>query len=284
MAEAMAARLRSLSRYLNGEIAIGLAVIGLVAFLILFKDLVQGHDPMQGDLFQRLKPPGTPGHWLGTDANGRDIWSRLVEGLPWSTAAAGLATLISLAIGTVLGVLAAEREGWPRTVVRQAVDTVLSFPGLVVAIVIIAVVGQGFWTLTLGRLTWRLFTRVVFAEAQSLMKRDYVLAARLLGAGRWAVLSGHVLPGLRPTLLVVGAFQFANLLIAESALSFLGVGAPLGVPTWGNMMAEARNYTFTAPHMLFAPATAIVILVVAANLIGDGIGVAARQQGRSADQ
>lgn len=224
-------------------------------------------------------------YWLGTDPLGRDIWSRSVASLPWSTAAAGIATLISLSIGTLLGILAAEFSGIVRTVIRQTVDTVLSFPGLVIAIVIIAVVGQGFWTLTLtlGFLSWPVFTRVVYAESLSLTRRDYVTAARLLGAGRPAILWGHVLPGLRPTLFVVMAFQFANLLIAESALSFLGLGVPLGVPTWGNMMNEARGNLLDAPWMMFVPASAIVVMVVTANLLGDGISVAARKKGRGAE-
>jgi peptide/nickel transport system permease protein len=267
------------------ELAVGFIFLVVMAFLIIFRDFVQTYDPMQGNLLNRFKPPGTEGHWLGTDNLGRDQWSRMLAGLVWSMSCALMANLISFAIGVVLGLLAAEKEGWTRTTILQAVMTVQSFPGLVIAICVITVVGQGYWplVLTLGLLGWTVFTRVVFAEAQSLMKREYVVAAQLAGASRWSILWGHVLPGLRATLMVMFAFQFAGKLIAESALSFLGIGAPLGVPTWGNMLAESRQYLFNAPWMLFVPAGAIVVAVLTMNFIGDGIAVMARKRGRAVD-
>ncbi len=261
-------------------------VLGLSLLLLtVFSGLVQSHDPMYGDLMVRFASPGTPGHWLGTDNLGRDMWSRVVAGLAWSLSCALVATLIAAVIGTVLGLLAAENHGRLRGAIRQAVDLVLAFPGLVAAICVIAVVGQGFWplVLTLGLLTWPVFARVVYAEALSLLERDYVLAARLVGVSRTRILLGHVLPGLRATLLVMLAFHFADMLIAESALSFLGIGAPLGDPTWGNMLAESRQFLFRAPWMLFVPAGAIILAVVTANLLGDGIAVAARKRGRGID-
>jgi peptide/nickel transport system permease protein len=269
----------SLELWLGGSLAIALLLLTVLA------ELVQGHDPMMGDLMVRFVPPGAEGHPLGTDNLGRDMWSRVVAGLAWSLSCALTATLIAAVIGTVLGLLAAESHGRLRGVIRQAVDLVLAFPGLVAAIVVIAVVGQGFLplVLTLGLLTWPVFARVVYAEALSLMQRDYVLAARMLGVSRFRILLGHVLPGLRATLLVMLAFHFADMLIAESALSFLGIGAPLGEPTWGNMLAESRQFLFRAPWMLFVPAGAIVLAVVTANLLGDGIAVAARKRGRGID-
>ncbi len=261
-------------------------VLGLSLLLLtVFSGLVQSHDPMYGDLMVRFASPGTPGHWVGTDNLGRDMWSRVVAGLAWSLSCALVATLIAAVIGTVLGLLAAENHGRLRGAIRQAVDLVLAFPGLVAAICVIAVVGQGFWplVLTLGLLTWPVFARVVYAEALSLLERDYVLAARLVGVSRTRILLGHVLPGLRATLLVMLAFHFADMLIAESALSFLGIGAPLGDPTWGNMLAESRQFLFRAPWMLFVPAGAIILAVVTANLLGDGIAVAARKRGRGID-
>ncbi len=269
------------ARRLGIELWIGILCALTLLILIAAHDQLQTSDPMQGNLMERFAPPGTGEHWLGTDNLGRDLWSRVLEGLPWSMAAAITATLIAATIGTVLGLVAAQSEGLVRTIVRQAVDTVLSFPGLVIAIVVIAVVGQGFvpLVLTLGVLSWPVFTRVVYAEALSLMKRDYVTAAQLIGVGRSAILFKHILPGVRPVLLVMIAFHFADMLIAESALSFLGVGAPLGVPTWGNMLAESRQFMFQAPWMLFVPAAAIVLCVVTANLVGDGLAAKSRKGG-----
>lgn len=150
----------------------------------------------------------------------------------------------------------------------------------------IAVLGRGFVPLvaTLSIASWPLFARVVYAETLGLREREYVLAARLSGIrGRRALLI-HVVPGLRPTLLVMAAFTFADMLIAESALSFLGIGAPLAEPTWGNMLSESRLYLVDAPWMMLAPAATIVLAAVTGNLIGDGLAARARQRERGIAQ
>jgi peptide/nickel transport system permease protein len=193
------------------------------------------------------------------------------------------ANLINLTIGATLGLIAAERPGWPRTVARQITDTLQCFPYLVVAIVVVVIVGHGFWplVLTLGLLSWPIYQRVVYAEASSIFQRDYVKAARIAGVGRVTIMLRHVLPGVRASLMVIFAFHFAGLLIAESALSFLGIGAPLGVPTWGNILAESRQYMLKAPWMMLVPGGAIVVTVVTMNLVGDGIAGLSRKRGRS---
>ena len=257
----------------SGELVVGLAVaIGFAVATLLGPSWV-AHDPMQGDLLSRFGAPGIADHVFGTDNLGRDLLSRVVAGLEWSMSAALLATLTAAFIGTLMGLWAAESHGWARRIILGTIDLVLAFPGLVVAIVVIAVVGQGFWplVLTLGLLSWPVFARVVYAESLGLLSRSYVLAARLAGASSGRILLGHIVPALRGTLAVMLAFHFADMLIAESALSFLGLAAPLGEPTWGNMLAESRPHLFRAPWMLFVPAGAIVAAVVAANLLGDGL-------------
>jgi peptide/nickel transport system permease protein len=247
------------------------AVLAVLAVAVLGPML--SPDPYATALDVRLLPPGAAGHWLGTDALGRDLAARIVTGLGWSLGVAAVATAIAAAIGTTLALVAAERDGWIRTAILQLVAAVLSFPGLVIAIAVIAVVGHGYWplTLTLGLLSWPVFARVVYAEARGLLERDYVLAARLSGASRIRILAGHVLPGIAPTLYVMLAFHLADMLVAESALSFLGLGAPLGSPSLGNMLSESRQYLFVAPWLMFVPAAAIVAVVIAANLLGDGL-------------
>jgi peptide/nickel transport system permease protein len=268
-----------------GELAVGGALFALIALLAIFSRALQTHDPTATDLTMRLLEAGRAGHVLGTDHMGRDIWSRLVAGLQWSMACAFTANLLNLAIGTGLGLLAAERPGAARTLSRQLADTFQAFPSLIAAIVVVVVIGEGFapLVLTLGLLSWPIYMRVVQAEAASLFARDYVRAARIAGVGRWAIMRGHVLPGLRASLLVVFALHFATLLIAESALSFLGIGAPLGVPTWGNMLAESREYVLVAPRLLLVPAGAIILAVITANLLGDGLATYTRRRGRSLD-
>jgi peptide/nickel transport system permease protein len=254
------------------ELAIGSLLVAGVALVGLLGQVWLDVDPMEGNLLTRFTPPDAE-HFFGTDNLGRDLVARVMAGLRWSMAAALLATSAAAIIGTTLGLLAAETEGWLRRLVLGSIDLVLAFPGLVAAIVVIAVVGQGFWplVLTLGLLSWPVFARVIYAESLKLLAQNYVLAARLSGAGSAAVLIGHLLPALKGTLAVMLAFHFADMLIAESALSFLGLAAPLGEPTWGNMLAESRPHLFRAPWMLFVPAGAIVLVVVAANLVGDGL-------------
>lgn len=267
------------------ELVISGTLFALIVVAALFGDVLRTHDPTASDLASRFLPMGARGHLLGTDHMGRDMWSQLITGLQWSMACALTANLINLAIGTALGLLAAERAGWTRTIVRQVADLFQSFPFLVVAIVVVVVIGHGFLplVLTLGLLSWPIFMRVAYAEASSIYARDYVKAARIGGASRFAIMRGHVLPGLRASLLVVFALHFATLLIAESGLSFLGIGAPLGVPTWGNMLAESRQYVLMAPRLLLVPACAIIFAVITANLLGDGLAAVARRRGRGID-
>jgi peptide/nickel transport system permease protein len=274
-----------LKQLVNLEIVIAFTLFTIIVVLAVFGKWLQTHDPMQGDLLARFVPPGEKGYLLGSDHLGRDLWSRAVAGLQWSMACALTANIINLMIGTTLGLMAAEKEGWARTIIRQFTDTLQSFPFLVIAIVVVVIVGHGFVPLvmTLGLLAWVVFMRVVYAEATSIYQRDYVKAARIAGVSRWAIMFGHVLPGVRASLFVIFAFHFAGLLIAESALSFLGIGAPLGVPTWGNMLAESRQYLLRAPWMMMVPAGAIVLSVITMNLVGDGIAGLSRKRGRSID-
>jgi peptide/nickel transport system permease protein len=274
-----------LKQVANVEIVIAFILFSIIVIFALFGKWLQTHDPMQGDLMKRFVPAGQQGYLLGSDHLGRDLWSRAVAGLQWSMACALTANVINLFIGATLGLIAAEREGWARTIIRSITDTLQSFPFLVIAIVVVVIVGHGFvpLVLTLGLLAWVVFMRVVYAEATSIYQRDYVKAARIAGVSRFAIMFGHVLPGVRASLFVIFAFHFAGLLIAESALSFLGIGAPLGVPTWGNMLAESRQYLLRAPGMLLVPAGAIVLAVITMNLVGDGIASLSRKRGRSID-
>jgi peptide/nickel transport system permease protein len=263
----------------SGALVAGGVLFAALLVLAVFSAAFQTHDPTRSDLTLRFLAVGTEGHLLGTDHMGRDVWSRVVAGLQWSMACAFVANLLNLVIGTTLGMLAAERPGPLRNIARQLTDALQSFPSLIAAIVVVVLVGQGFVTLVLtrGLLSWPIFMRVAYAEASSLYTRDYVKAAMIAGVSRWRIMLGHIIPGLRASLVAVFALHFATLLIAESALSFLGIGAPLGVPTWGNMLAESRQYVLIEPRLLLVPAAAIILAVVTANLLGDGLGRRARR-------
>lgn len=260
-------------RLVYWELGIGGALVGLLVVLALLGPGISGYDPYFVDLENRFVPPFSADHLLGTDQLGRDMLARLLQGLRWSLGIAMCSTLVAFMVGTGLGLVAARSGGWIATGIRQITAFAQSFPVFVLAVSLVAVLGNGFMTVVaiLGLVTWPVFCRVVQAEAASVLAREYVLAAEMLQMSRLRLYGRHVLPGLLPSLSVLLAFHFADMLIAESALSFLGIGAPIGAPTWGTMLQESRTYLLTAPWMLLVPAAAVVVLVIAANLLGDGL-------------
>lgn len=255
------------------ELVTGAALLIPVAVLALLGPAIAGLDPRFIELEHRFLSPFAPGHVLGTDQLGRDVLARLLHGLRWSLATALCATLLAFAVGTVLGLVAARSRSFLGTAIRQVTAFAQAFPVFVLAVSLVAVVGNGFAAivLVLGLVTWPVFCRVVQAEAGSLFAREYVLAAEMLQMSAVRLYARHVLPGLVSSLSVLVAFHFADMLIAESALSFLGIGAPLGSATWGSMLQESRAYILNAPWLLLVPAAAVVTLVITANLLGDGL-------------
>lgn len=253
-------------------LASGVLVAVIVALALLGPALAE-HDPLFIDLERRFVPPFSPEHLLGSDQLGRDLLARLLHGLRWSLSTALCATLLAFIAGAVLGLVAARSRSFVGKTIRQATAFAQSFPVFVLAVSLVAIVGNGFGAvvLILGLVTWPVFCRVVQAEAGSLFAREYVLAAGMLQMSQLRLYTRHVLPGLLPSLSVLVPFHFADMLIAESALSFLGIGAPLGASTWGNMLQESRAYLTNAPWIMLGPACAVVTLVIAANLLGDGL-------------
>jgi peptide/nickel transport system permease protein len=255
-----------------------LLLVGLVGLAILivctvFTDSLTGFDAAKQSLATRLAPPFTDGHLLGTDKLGRDLLARVLAGFRWSLPVGFIAALIATTIGTAVGIAAGWNEKWIRTTLVRLIDLGISFPYFVLATAVIAVVGKGFWTLVvvLGLVAWVSMARVIYAETRALKEREYILAARLIGLSTWRIVFTYVLRGLRHRIMVMFAFVFADLLVAEAALSFLGIGAPLGSASWGTMLFSARENIFTAPWLLWAPALAVVLAVVTANFIGDGL-------------
>jgi len=203
-------------------------------------------------------------------------------GAPWSLGVAFAATLIAAILGIAVGLAAGEFDGVPRRALLQLVNLTLSFPGLVAAMAAVAIVGQSNTAvfLVLGLLSWPVFARVCYAETLVIKERAYVSAARIGGVRPHILLWRHVLPALAPSLIAMVSFHFAEMLVASSALSFLGIGAPLGSPAWGAMLSESRPYLFQAPWMLVGPAAALAITVLVLNLWGDFIAHSLGREGR----
>jgi peptide/nickel transport system permease protein len=258
------------------------ATILILLFLVaIFQSFLYTVDPAFSDLDARLLGPSIGGPWLGTDALGQDVFSRVIAGFRWSLGIGTIGTLIGVSIGLTLGIGAAWSRKRMRVILSRIIDIGISFPYLIIAVTIVTVVGRGFWplALTLGLVCWPTIARVVYAETLTLREREFVTAARLFGIGSFTSIFTHILPALRPTIQVVTAFTFADLLIAESGLSFLGLGAPLGTPTWGNMLNDSRTYMAQAPWMMLGPVIAIIVTIFAANLLGEGLN--AREKAKS---
>lgn len=263
----------ALVRGRHWAIWVGGGVLAGAALLALVATGLAPHDAVSIALEQRFLPAFSPAHLLGTDQLGRDLGMRILTGLRWSFATAFCATSIALTVGTLLGLVAARGHAWVARAIRQLTALSQSFPVFVLAVSIVALVGNGFGAIcaVLGLVSWPVFCRVVQAETESLSAREYVLAAEMLRMSRVRLYGMHILPGLVGSLSVLVPVHFADMLIAESALSFLGVGAPLGDATWGSMLQESRSYLWSAPWLMLLPAAAIVTLVIAANLLGDGL-------------
>jgi peptide/nickel transport system permease protein len=226
-----------------------------------------------GDVVSALEPPGTPGHPLGTDALGRDVFARLVHGARASLGAALFAALGFVAIGSLLGALGGFYGGLFDGIVARVTETLTAFPTLVLVLVVQAVVSHpSLWTLLLaiGLTRWPEVARLVRAEVMLVSSQDYVVAARALGAGPWRILRRHVLPNAVAPVLVAGTFGLASVVLVEASLDFIGVGAPAGSASWGETLSETRDH-LAAWWLLAFPGVAVFATVLALNLVGEAL-------------
>ena len=224
------------------------------------------------DIPNKLKPPSAA-HWLGTDSLGRDIVSLLIVGSRNSIAVGLIAVGIGIAFGVALGLLAAARRGWVEELVMRVCDFTFAFPALLSAIMLTAVYGPGLATaiVAIGIFNVPVFARITRAAANGVWAREFVLAARACGKGAWSITFRHVLPNIAAILIVQATIQFAVAILAEAALSYLGLGTQPPQPSWGRMLNEAQALLFQAPQLAIYPGLAIALSVLGLNLIGDGL-------------
>ena len=259
-------------RRLHGSMVVG-GVITFVMVAIAVVSLVwTPYDPAAISIPDRLLPPSSL-HWLGTDHFGRDVLSMLMEGARNSMAVALIAVGVGVGLGVPLGLLAAARRGWLDEVVMRVNDLVFAFPALLLAIMITALLGPGAVNaiLAIGIFNVPVFARLTRGAALSLWTRDYVLAARVAGKGRWLISIEHILPNLLSTLVVQATIQFSLGILAEAALSYVGLGTQPPAVSWGRMLADAQTMIALAPRLAILPGTAIVLAVLGLNLLGDGL-------------
>ena len=255
--------------------AIALLVVLIATIAAVTAPWISPYDPIEGDTGRRLQPPAltaSGGQFLlGTDHLGRDVLSRLIWGGRVSLLVGFVSVVVAGVLGIALGAVSGYHRGLLDEVIMRIADIQLSFPFLGLAIAVVAVLGPGLTNVVvvLGVSGWILFARVIRAEFLGLREREFVQAARALGAGDGRILWRHLLPNVVGPTTVVATFAFAQMVITEASLSFLGLGVPPSVASWGNMLAIGRNYLQSGWWVATFPGVAITLTVVAINLIGD---------------
>jgi peptide/nickel transport system permease protein len=249
---------------------IAVVVLAVLVLTALIGPFLVSYDPLAVDLDSSRQPPGRT-HLLGTDNIGRDILSRVVHGARISLGVGIAASLFSLCIGTVFGLIAGYFGGRTDLVLSQVFDIFLAFPSLILAIGISAIMPPGLISamLAITLVSWAGFARLVRGMTLSLKEQTYVEASRAIGATTGRVLFRHILPNALPLLLVAGSLRVGGFILLEAALSFLGLGVQPPTPTWGSMISLNRTYINSAPWMVIVPGLAISITVVSFNILGD---------------
>jgi peptide/nickel transport system permease protein len=250
-----------------------LAFAFLLAMAALCAPWIAPRDPADLDLATRLAPPGA-GHWLGSDELGRDIFSRLVYGARVSLLVGVGVVALSLSVGSIAGAMAGYYGGWlDRFFNAIVINTLQAFPGILLAIAVVAFVGQGtgkvIVALSLG--AWIGYARLLRGQVMAAKEREYVQAARALGASDARVMARHIFPNVARPVVVQAAIGMATAVLSEATLSFLGLGVPPPAPSWGSMLSDGRSHLFDAPHLVLFPALAVMAAVLVFNFVGEGL-------------
>jgi peptide/nickel transport system permease protein len=251
---------------------LALTVIALFALGAVFAPLVAPYDPLSQDLASRLEPP-TAAHWLGTDQLGRDILSRLLYGSRISLVIGVVVVGLAGVFGTIVGLVAGYAGGLVDEGLMRLTEVFLAFPPLILAMAIAGALGPSLTNaiIAIAAVTWAVYARLARGQVLSLRRREFVEAARSIGASRTRILLRHLLPNAVAPLLIQASFDMGSAIISAAGLSFIGFGAQPPTPEWGVMISEGRNYIATQPWLSLFPGLAILFTVAAFNLIGDGL-------------
>jgi peptide/nickel transport system permease protein len=259
-------------------LVLGGAVLGVIILLALLAPLIAPYDPYHQDLVSRLskpvwQPEGSWSHPLGTDQLGRDYLSRLLFGARVSLLIGFSVAILSGLIGTTLGVVAGYFGGRADLIITFIITLRLSMPVVLVALAAVALVGGSLKVviLVLGFLLWNRYSVVLRSATMQVRNQDYVPAAQAVGCSTWRILSTEILPNILNNLVVIATLEMANAILLEAALSFLGLGVQPPLPSWGLMVSEGKDFLFFEPWLITIPGVALFVLVLAINLLGDGI-------------
>ena len=262
------------ARLTPGTILI-LALLAAFVLAAIGAPLISPHDPLRQSLLLRLRPPGTVASagsfLLGTDDLGRDLLSRILYGAQASLSVAALSVSVSLLVGTLLGLLAGWFRGWTAIGIMRLVDTMLSIPAILLAVLTVAVLGPGFFklVLVLGFTRWPRYTRVAYGQTLQVATLPFIRAAEMAGSGALRILLRHVLPNIAGPLMVVATTEFGLMILFEAGLSFLGLGIQPPYPSWGSIMSAGRQYVERAWWLTVFPGVCLFVLVLCVNLFGD---------------
>ncbi|MEE9934808.1 MAG: ABC transporter permease [Deltaproteobacteria bacterium] len=258
--------------YKNKLALAGCGIVALLFVVSLFAPLLAPYDPGAIDLKNVLAPPSA-GHWFGTDQLGRDVLSRMIWGARISLKVGFVATGLAILIGTILGAVAGYYGGWIDALIMRFVDIMLCFPTFFLILAVIAFLEPSIWNImiVIGLTGWMGVTRLARADFISLRERDFVTAARAIGAGDGRIIFLHILPNALASILVAATLGIAGAILTESALSFLGIGVQPPTPSWGNILTAGKDNIDIAWWLSLYPGLAILITVVGYNLLGEGI-------------
>ncbi|WP_030764776.1 MULTISPECIES: ABC transporter permease [unclassified Streptomyces] len=260
-------------RYVQNKLAVvGLVIIALLFLTALFGDMLAPYDPGAQDLENTLASPnGT--HWMGTDALGRDMFSRLIAGTRVAMFVGLASIFFAVLIGVALGAIAGYFSGFADTLVMRIADVFLAFPLMIGAVVIILVTGRGITPviISLAIFSWATVSRLLRSSILSVREMDYVHAAKALGASGWRIVRTHILPNSLTAVLVYATFNVGTTIVGVAALSFLGAGVPVDVPEWGNMLAAGQGFIGVNDYLWYFPSLFVVITVLGFAFVGDGL-------------
>ena len=249
----------------------GLIVILLIVLAAVFAPLVARQDPNALNLANMRKPPSVE-HWFGTDDMGRDVFARVIYGGRISLMIGFVPSVISLVLGTALGLMAGYMGKHVDAVIMRLADVVLAFPSLLLAMVVMYTLGASILNMfiALSIINWAGTARVVRAQTLSLKQKEFVEAARSMGVGKFSIVFKHILPNCLPNLIVLFTLDIPGAIMWESSMSFLGVGDP-NAASWGLMVSQGKSYAYMCPWLILAPGLAILVTVMAFNFLGDGL-------------
>ena len=253
--------------------SIGMALVAVFIVFALFAPWIAPQSPSNIDLPLRLQPP-SGAHWFGTDELGRDIFSRVIYGARISMLVGSSVVAGSLLLGLILGSIAGYYGGLADKFFNVIVmNAFLSFPGILLAIAFVAFLGPGIFNLILALCIggWVGYARLVRAQVLAVKEKEFVEAARALGANDWRIVTRHILPNIIQSVIVQAAIGMAGAVLAEATMSFLGLGVPPPTASWGSMLNDGRAHLFDAPHLVLFPALAVMLAVLSFNFIGDAL-------------